>query len=96
MGIKETDRRKVWVRCGGRCVICNRYLLDDGLVGKEVSLTAADPAPEVHTTRWLAPGVVHLLVSNTRQDRIRFRPAFGVQPAASMRAINRSTSAAAS
>lgn len=38
MAIKETDRRKVWVRCGGRCVICNRYLLDDGLVGKEVSL----------------------------------------------------------
>ncbi len=35
---KELNRRAVWVRCGGRCFICNRYLLDDGLVGLEVPL----------------------------------------------------------
>ena len=26
--VKEQDRRKVWVRSGGRCVVCGYYLLD--------------------------------------------------------------------
>ena len=26
--VKESDRRKVWGRSGGRCVVCNAYLLD--------------------------------------------------------------------
>jgi hypothetical protein len=30
-------RLKVWVRCGGRCVICNRYLLEGQLTGREVT-----------------------------------------------------------
>lgn len=30
-------RLKVWVRSGGRCVICNRYLLDAKLSGREVT-----------------------------------------------------------
>ena len=36
--LPETTRLKVWVRCGGRCVICNRYLLDDGVLGLEVTI----------------------------------------------------------
>lgn len=27
-GISEADRRKLWVRSGGRCAVCNKYLLD--------------------------------------------------------------------
>ena len=30
-------RLKVWVRSGGRCVICNRYLLDGKLTGREAT-----------------------------------------------------------
>lgn len=30
-------RLKVWVRSGGRCVICNTYLLEGGLTGREVT-----------------------------------------------------------
>lgn len=31
MPTDDTTKRLVWVRCGGRCVICNRYLLEDHL-----------------------------------------------------------------
>jgi hypothetical protein len=29
-------RLEVWVRCGGRCAICNRYLLDGGMTDRTV------------------------------------------------------------
>lgn len=35
--IKPSEKLKVWVRAGGRCAICTRYLLEDGLVGVEVT-----------------------------------------------------------
>jgi hypothetical protein len=34
MSANERTKRRIWVRCGGRCVICNMYFLcehlDDG------------------------------------------------------------------
>lgn len=36
--LDPTVKLKVWVRCGGRCAICNKYLLEDGLVGREVTV----------------------------------------------------------
>lgn len=36
--LKETEKRKVWVRSGGRCAICNRDLLDGALTSEPVSL----------------------------------------------------------
>ncbi len=32
----ESERRKLWVRAGGRCTLCKRYLLEGGLTFKEV------------------------------------------------------------
>jgi hypothetical protein len=31
MPANDLTKRRVWVRCGGRCVICNRYLLEEHL-----------------------------------------------------------------
>lgn len=36
--LKELEKRRVWVRSGGRCAICNRDLLDGGLTCEPVSL----------------------------------------------------------
>jgi hypothetical protein len=36
--IPENVRLAVWVRCGGRCVVCNKYLLDGQMTGKVVPL----------------------------------------------------------
>lgn len=36
-GLPPDTRLKVWVRSGGRCVICNRYLLDGKLSGREAT-----------------------------------------------------------
>lgn len=36
--IPDSERLAVWVRCGGRCAICNKYLLEGGLTYREVSL----------------------------------------------------------
>ena len=36
--LKWTESRKVWVRAGGTCVLCGRYLLEGVLTGAEVSL----------------------------------------------------------
>ncbi|HEV2890384.1 MAG TPA: SAVED domain-containing protein [Frankiaceae bacterium] len=36
--LKETEKRKAWVRAGGVCVLCKKYLLDGVLTGLEVSL----------------------------------------------------------
>lgn len=36
--LKESEKIKVWVRAGGTCVLCNRYLLEGHLTGLEVSL----------------------------------------------------------
>lgn len=36
--IPDAERLAVWVRCGGRCAICNKYLLEGGLTYREVSL----------------------------------------------------------
>ncbi len=35
--LSPDTRLKVWVRSGGRCVICNRYLLDGQLTGREAT-----------------------------------------------------------
>ncbi len=35
--LSPDTRLKVWVRAGGRCVICNRYLLDGQLTGREAT-----------------------------------------------------------
>ena len=35
--LSSDTRLKVWVRAGGRCVICNRYLLDGKLTGREAT-----------------------------------------------------------
>lgn len=44
MSITEAVRRYVWVRCGGRCVICTRYLLlehlDDGTAVRQIGEVA--------------------------------------------------------
>ena len=36
--LPEAERRKVWVRAGGRCTLCKRYLLEGSLTWQEVSL----------------------------------------------------------
>lgn len=36
--LKEVEKRRVWVRSGGRCAICNRDLLDGNLTSEPVSL----------------------------------------------------------
>lgn len=36
--LKEIEKRRVWVRSGGRCAICNRDLLDGNLTCEAVSL----------------------------------------------------------
>ncbi|QMV12499.1 SAVED domain-containing protein [Streptomyces lincolnensis] len=36
--LKEIEKRRVWVRSGGRCAICNRDLLDGNLTDEPVSL----------------------------------------------------------
>jgi len=36
--IPDAQRLAVWVRSGGRCVICNKYLLDGTMTYREVSL----------------------------------------------------------
>lgn len=36
--IPDRQRLAVWVRSGGRCVICNRSLLDNGMTYREISL----------------------------------------------------------
>jgi hypothetical protein len=35
--ISEGERLKVWVRSGGRCAICNRYLLEGDLGASELT-----------------------------------------------------------
>ena len=35
--IPATERLKLWVRSGGRCVICNRYLLEGSLSYRELT-----------------------------------------------------------
>ena len=36
MAANETEKRKLWVRAGGRCTLCKLYLLEGGLTYKEV------------------------------------------------------------
>ena len=36
--LSGVERRKVWVRAGGRCVLCKRYLLEGDLTWQEVPL----------------------------------------------------------
>jgi len=36
--LPELERRKVWVRAGGRCTLCKRYLLEGDLTWQEVPL----------------------------------------------------------
>ena len=36
--LSDAERRKVWVRAGGRCTLCKRYLLEGGLTWQEVPL----------------------------------------------------------
>jgi hypothetical protein len=38
MGMAESERLKLWVRAGGRCTLCKRYLLESGLTGIAVPL----------------------------------------------------------
>ncbi len=38
MGMTELERRKLWVRSGGRCALCKRYLLEGDLTFVERSL----------------------------------------------------------
>lgn len=38
MGMSENERLKLWVRAGGRCTLCKRYLLESGLTGIAVPL----------------------------------------------------------
>jgi hypothetical protein len=35
--LDPVERLKVWVRAGGRCIICNRYLLEGQLSAREVT-----------------------------------------------------------
>jgi hypothetical protein len=51
------DKLKVWVRCGGRCVFCNEYLLESDLTLRPVSLgevahnaAASDQGPRAEPT----------------------------------------------
>lgn len=36
--LPEKVRFEVWVRSGGRCAVCNRYLLDGALANKTIRL----------------------------------------------------------
>lgn len=36
MTVNESERRKLWVRAGGRCTLCKQYLLEGNLTSKEV------------------------------------------------------------
>lgn len=36
MAVSETEKRKLWVRAGGRCTLCKMYLLEGDLTYKEV------------------------------------------------------------
>ena len=36
--LSDAERRKVWVRAGGRCTLCKRYLLEGDLTWQEVPL----------------------------------------------------------
>ncbi|MFD4636583.1 SAVED domain-containing protein [Lentzea sp. NPDC058436] len=36
--VPEAVARHVWVRAGGRCTICNRYLMEDSATGQEVPI----------------------------------------------------------
>lgn len=38
MGLSDLDRRILWVRAGGRCTLCKRYLLEGELSAEEVPL----------------------------------------------------------
>ncbi|WP_285029640.1 SAVED domain-containing protein [Mycolicibacterium sp. lyk4-40-TYG-92] len=38
MALADLDRRILWVRAGGRCTLCKKYLLEGGLSSKEVPL----------------------------------------------------------
>lgn len=38
MALSEIDRRTLWVRAGGRCTLCKKYLLEGPLTHKEVPL----------------------------------------------------------
>ena len=38
MPLSDLDRRVLWVRAGGRCTLCNRYLLEGDLTHVEVPL----------------------------------------------------------
>lgn len=38
MALSDVDRRVLWVRAGGRCTLCNRYLLEGDLTHEEVPL----------------------------------------------------------
>lgn len=37
MSVSEHERLKLWVRAGGTCTICKRYLLESELTGREVT-----------------------------------------------------------
>lgn len=36
--IPVNEQRRLWVRCGGRCVLCNKYLLEDEFTAQPVPL----------------------------------------------------------
>jgi hypothetical protein len=36
MPMSEAERRRLWVKAGGRCTLCKRYLLEGSLTSKEV------------------------------------------------------------
>lgn len=38
MALSDLDRRILWVRAGGRCTLCKKYLLEGGLSSSEVPL----------------------------------------------------------
>ncbi len=39
--IPEKERLKLWVRAGGRCQLCNRYLLDGQMAYRELTFGQA-------------------------------------------------------
>lgn len=41
MSVSELEKRKLWVRSGGRCALCKRYLLEGELTYEEISLGEA-------------------------------------------------------
>jgi ferredoxin len=41
MALSDLDRRVLWVRAGGRCTLCKRYLLEGDLAPFEVPLGEA-------------------------------------------------------